>query len=192
MKKFAAVLAGILVATVLAIASVVAAVGLGMRNNGIDNGPWSTNLTVGGADAGMYTRAAVAVGGLLALAKEETIYYTAFTDSDGDTLTEDCSYRIAGQDPDARWWSITIYARDNYLVRNGDARHSVAQSTVERTRPGHFRAIVSPEEQPANWISSRNAGSPFSLTLRLYNPGQNVYSAPEKTPLPAISKERCR
>ncbi len=192
MRKFAAILAGLVVAAVLAIASVVVTVGIGIRDRGIDNGPWSTSLTVGSADADMYTKAAVAIGGLLALSKEETIYYTAFQDSDGDTLTEDCTYRVEGPDPDTRWWSMTIYALDNYLVRNDDNRPSVAQTTVTRTRPGHFHAVVSPKAQPVNWISSRNAGSPFSLTLRLYNPGASVYSAPDSTPLPSIKKETCK
>ncbi len=192
MKKFAITLAGVLFAIILAAISVAITVGIGLKDSGVTNGPWSTNLSVGGADADLYTRAAVAIGGLLALSKEETIYFTAFEDSDGDTLTEDCSYQIEGNDPDARWWSITIYALDNYLVVNDDDHPSVAQTTVSRTKPGHFIATVSPQAQAENWISSRNAGSPFSLTLRLYNPGERVYSSPETTPLPTIKKGECK
>lgn len=192
MKKFAAILSGLIVALVIAVASAGYLILSDIREKGTNNGPWSTNLTVGSADAGIYTKAAVAVGGLLALSKEETIYYTAFEDSDGNTLTEECTYRITGQDPDTRWWSMTIYALDNYLVRNDDNRPSIAQTTVERTQPGTFEAVVSADPQPGNWISSRNAGAPFSLTLRLYNPGESVYNAPDRTPLPTIKKEGCK
>jgi len=192
MKKFLSILSGLVVAFVIALASAGYLVISDLRDKGIDNGPWSTTLAAGSADAGIYTKAAIAIGGLLALSKEETIYYTAFEDSDGDSLTENCTYRVAGVDPDTRWWSMTIYALDNYLVRNDDNHPSVAQTTVERTRPGYFEAVVSADPQPVNWISSRNAGSPFSLTMRLYNPGEAVYTAPDKTPLPTIKKEACK
>lgn len=156
----------------------------------ISNGPWQTDLTTGGADANMYTRAGVALGGLLALSKEETIYYTAFRDSEGLTLSDNCDYTLRGYDPATRWWSITPYAADNYLPQNDDDHLSIAQSTVMRAPDGRFTIRVSATPKGENWVSSRNAGK-FSLTLRLYNPRPAVYEVPHSTPLPTIEREGC-
>lgn len=155
------------------------------------NGPWEADLTTGSADADMYTRARVALGGFLALSKEETIYYTAFRDSEGLTLSDNCDYIVRGYDPATRWWSLTAYAADNYLPQNDDDHLSVAQSTVTRAPDGRFTVNVSAEPQDQNWVSSRNAGN-FSLTLRLYNPRAAVYEAPATTPLPTLEREHCR
>ena len=43
----------------------------------VRNGPWATSLAVGSAQSGPYLRAYVAVHGLLALNRGETIYYNA-------------------------------------------------------------------------------------------------------------------
>lgn len=162
-----------------------------LGEGGVQNGPWNANLAVGGADADIYTRASVALGGLLALSKEETIYYTAFTDNEGLTLSENCTYEVSGQDPATRWWSITAYAADHYLPLNDDGRLSMAQSTVARASDGSFTIVVSPDPEDVNWISSRGAGK-FSLTLRLYNPERAVYEAPATTTLPTITRRTCR
>ncbi|MBW2939888.1 DUF1214 domain-containing protein [Zhongshania aquimaris] len=157
----------------------------------VRNGPWRTLLTTGAADAGMYQRAGIAVGGLLALSKQETLYYTAFEDNSGNQLQENCTYRILGKDPDARWWSLTAYADDHYLPQNDDNALSIAKTTVERDDDGHFEIMVSAKPQPKNWISSRAAGE-YSLTLRLYNPSSRVYEAPAAANLPNILRENCQ
>lgn len=157
----------------------------------LHNGPWRTLLAAGAADSGMYQRAAIAVGGLLALSKEETLYYTAFEDSNGQQLQENCTYHVLGNDPDARWWSLTAYAADHYLPQNTDNALSVAKTTVEREEDGQFDIVVSATEMPRNWLSSRAAGD-YSLTLRLYNPSTKVYEAPQSVELPVIQRESCQ
>jgi hypothetical protein len=155
----------------------------------IQNGAWDTNLAVGGAGSGPYLRAAVALTGLFALNRSETIYYSARRDSGGAALDGKCSYRIEGRDPDARWWSITSYAADNFLIPNSANRYSVSQSNAERSLDGSFviRASVAPES--GNWIPTAREG--FTLTLRLYNPGVAVSEGPGDVELPRILKEAC-
>ena len=79
---------------------------------GQGQGPWRASMLAGSQDADLYTRAQVAIGGLLALNRSETMYYLARTDSQGDVLRSRCTYRIHGTPPKARWWSITAYAED--------------------------------------------------------------------------------
>jgi hypothetical protein len=155
----------------------------------VTNGPWATNLATGGADADMYTRTFVALTGLLALNKDETIYYNATEDSAGDALDGRCSYRVEGRDPDARWWSITVYGTDHYLIDNPANRYSVSQTSIARAPDGTFVVRLSAVEETGNWIATSPDG--FQVTLRLYNPGASVKEKPADAPLPAIVKEAC-
>jgi len=183
------------------VVGIVAALALGLGSAGVlgyqkltqaavANGPWQVLLSAGNQDAGVYERTAVALGGLFALSRTETLYYSAMTDSSGLRLSDGCRYQVVGSDPDTRWWSLTAYAMDNFLIRNGDDHHALAQTTVEREADGSFVIHVAPTAQPKNWISNKDGGN-FILMLRLYNPGQSVYEAPGTAPLPEIVRGEC-
>ena len=156
---------------------------------GLRDGPWRTNLMVGNSGADLYTRARVAVHGLLALSRSETIYFTAAHDNDGEPLDGGCVYQVSGRDPDARWWSITAYGPDDFLIPNSAWRYSVSKTTVARTQDGSFSIQVGGRGSGSNWIPL--APERFSLTLRLYNPSELVALDPIDTVLPAIRKMGC-
>jgi hypothetical protein len=106
------------------------------------------------------------VHGLLALSREETVCYTARSDSDGAMLDGNCTYRLEGSDPPARWWSITAYGAD-----------------------GQFTVILSRARFEHNWIPT--AQGRFDLTVRLYNPRAEVIADPAHATLPSIEKLDC-
>ena len=153
------------------------------------NGPWRTSLAAGGVDADMYTRAHVALVGLLALNKTETIYYTANRDSRGEPFDPACSYRIEGRDPDARWWSITAYGRDFYLIPNPQKKYAVGKTNMVRAADGSFIIRLSQAPVDGNWIATSPDG--FEITLRLYNPGPRVLANADTVELPTITRETC-
>ena len=156
----------------------------------VRDGPWFTSLATGSVDSGRYLRAFVAVHGLLALNRHETIYYNAAVDSSGEKLSGRCDYTIEGRDPDARWWSITAYGPDDYLIPNRARHYSESMNSVMRRDDGSFVITVSQDARDANWIPV--GAHDFSLTLRLYNPDGRLAGDPARARLPDIHKERCR
>jgi hypothetical protein len=156
----------------------------------VHNGPWDTDPRIGSSASGLLLRAQVAIGGLLALNRAETIYYTASRDSSGALLDGACSYRIEGRDMDARWWSITSYASDHFLIPNAEERYSISKTSVQRGPDGGFVARASLTPEPVNWLPTAPGG--FTLTLRLYNPAPAVQDALATTPLPSLVKEACQ
>jgi hypothetical protein len=85
-------------------------------------GAWLTDPLAGNTKADLYTRARIAVTGLFALDKSETLYFVARQDDKGQALRSRCQYRISGVQPAARWWSITAYADDiSCLMLNNNA-----------------------------------------------------------------------
>lgn len=189
MKTVLKILAVLVVGTLLGLAATWLVVFRGGPQNAVHDGPWTTNLTVGSSNTDIYTRAAVAIHGLLALNRGETIYYAARGDSEGNRFDGRCTYLIVGRDPPARWWAITAYAMDDYLIPNPVHRYSVSKNSVTRDASGEFVTTVSPKPFDRDWIPV--AGAPFLLTLRLYNPAASVAADPAHVALPAIKKVSC-
>lgn len=182
-------LAALVIGTMLGLGATWAVIFHGPMPGGVSDGPWKTNLLIGSSGGGIYTRAAVAAHGLLALNRSETIYYSAYADDAGDRLDGNCTYLVAGRDPPTRWWSITAYAADDYLIPNPAHRYSVSKNSATRDASGKFIATVSKKHLGRDWIAV--AGAPFSLTLRLYNPDAAVAADPAHVTLPAIKKVSC-
>jgi hypothetical protein len=118
LKLFLKIIASVLIALALGLGSAIWAINSPPGENyNVVNGAWRTNLAIGSSRAGMYIRALVARTGLFALNKSETIYFIADTDDDGEPLHSSCDYRIEGKDIETRWWSITAYGEDHFLLR---------------------------------------------------------------------------
>jgi hypothetical protein len=182
------------VALVLGLGSAYYAVRIGLSGGEIANGPWRTSLVTGSQQADLYTRARVAVGGLLALAPSETVYWNADVDAAGRPLDARCDYRVEGEELPARWWSLTAYAADHFLIPNDAGRYSFSQTTLARAPGGPWTLTVSTETRSGNWLPSGRSGAtgPFALTLRLYNPAPEVHEQAASVRLPRIEREGCR
>lgn len=186
LKAVAFVLAAV-VTGVLATKPIVIAM---MDRIAVRNGPWRTSVGTGRTDANIYESAAVAVAGLYALAREETIYFTAFTDSAGAALEGSCTYHLTGRAPASRWWSLTMYGADNYLVPNAAGIYSRHASNLQLEADQSFVVNIASTMQPKNWLPSPAKGS-FSITLRLYNPEAAVVQNLSGVDLPSIVRESC-
>ena len=156
----------------------------------ITNGPWSTNTDNGTADASALSRARVALFGLLALPAKEAMYFTARTDSAGAALDGNCTYTVSGGELDARWWSITLYKGEGWLVKNEANRWSVGGNAPERDANGNWSFTVSPQSVEGVWLPTGRTPQ-FDLTLRTYHPKGALLNEPAKAKLPTIKKERC-
>lgn len=188
-------LAIVIIALVLGVGSALLylrTIGLG---DSIAVGPWKTSTAIGSTKADLYTRASVAVAGLLALNRSETIYFNASSDDEGDSLLTGCTYKISGEDPTAHWWSITLYGADHFLVANEKNIYSYGGNSVKREVDGSFVITVSPHKTANNWLPTGNLsgaiGEPFALTMRLYNPDKAFAEDPSGITLPKIEKEAC-
>lgn len=158
-------------------------------------GPWRVSTLAGSADADLYTRARVALGGLLALNRQETMYYLADSDSSGAPLRSRCTYRVSGKPPAARWWSVTAYAEDFFLFPVDSRRYSVNGGTAALDAQGRF-AFISAPRQPVNTVSG-GGEQPWlptpgerglMFTLRVYNPAPALAAAPASLEPPRIER----
>ena len=145
---------------------------------------WQSDWSIGSTSANPYVRARVARNGLLAMRKEEAVYFATLTDDTGARLKDACTYRVTGGDFPAKWWSITLYDADSRLPMNEDQHLSFDQTkarSLSGGNDGRWSFQISqepPASDTAAWVSSRAASS-FDVMLRLYQPNTALLADPE-------------
>lgn len=191
MKNLAGIAAAVAIGLVVGIGSAWLVLGNGQLLGRFEYDHWFGNENAGSTAADPYTRGIIATIGLLALNRSETIYFHRYLDEDGQPLTESCMYDLSGGDLPARWWSITVYAADDFLPLNDDAALSIDATQIVREAGGSWTARMAPQRGGAsNWISTRAAGT-FSLALRMYNPNDQARDDPSSIPYPKIRRLSC-
>jgi hypothetical protein len=140
---------------------------------------WATPpAEIGAYGTDYLTRAAIAWAGLGANTQIEAMYPTAYFDKAGATLVGSHRYRLvfpAGQQPPARaFWSVTMYDRAGYLVRNPAHRYAIGSShpPLYRRADGSIVILIQhdrPHGSRVNWLPAP-AGRAFRVNLRLYSP----------------------
>ena len=153
-------------------------------------GPWTTGKDLGTAQASAYTRAVVALRGLLALPATEARYYNAAVDSSGHPLEGRCRYRIVGTGLPSKWWSLTLYDREGYLVANKPGLYSIGSAGLPSAEQANWTVIVAPDQQPDHWLPTGGIAR-FELTLRAYLPDDGGKGNFSKDQLPTITREDC-
>jgi hypothetical protein len=183
-RRILAWAAALLIGLAIGAASAWAALEFGRSSFAERYGGWTHSRAAGSEAAGPYTRAIIAREGLLALSAREALYFTMSADENGRPLDEGCIYELTSPPLATRWWSVTLYAADNFLAQNTDHAPSVDASRTLTDAGGGWRARISPVRgQAANWISSRSARRGFTLTLRAYNPRDDFRPSAEALPI---------
>ncbi|WP_225907819.1 DUF1214 domain-containing protein [Hyphomonas sediminis] len=160
----------------------------------IDVNSWKSDWTIGSAAANPWTRARVARHGLLALTKDEAVYFTTATDSDGARLKDDCTYEVSGGEMPGLWWSVTLYDGESYLPRNKDNALSFDKTKAAASgAPDAWSFVIAADgPETGNWVSSK-AGGAFDLTLRIYKPDLALIEDPEGVlPAPTVKRLACK
>jgi len=161
------------------------------------NGPWRVNPSMDLKNPKQ--RALIAMVGLFALRESEVIYYTAIIDSEGEPLSSEHDYILTGTVPEARYWSYTLYGKDNFLIPNPDKIYAyngasiqytpkdTLQPEIENQSQATYSLFISNQPKDQNWLPSGD-NDQLALTLRLYNASPSVYNDLTGIPLPEIVK----
>lgn len=188
--------AALLIFVVLAVAGALGGVLLARRrlsSNVGDNpdeiklGAWTTNKLAGSSAANALTRARIAIHGILAMHRQETIYFFALQDDLGNPLDPDHEWEITGRSFDCRWWSFTLYDEEYQLIDSPSRRYSVHSDNVVPEPDGSYRIVISREDGRANWLAA-GAAKKLMVTIRLYNPSQAVLDNVAGVRLPSIRR----
>jgi hypothetical protein len=195
--RIVSALLGLVLGAACGLAAALAAAGIvgpGVRlGGGIDVDGWTSDWTIGSAAANPWTRARIARHGLLALTREEAVYFTRNTDDAGDRFSEACTYQVSGGKMPGQWWSVTVYDASSFLPGNTDNALSFDLTDAAAAGDaGTWTFTVSAAPAEGDWVSSNAAGA-FDMTLRIYKPTPDLIAAPTAalTP-PRVDKIACK
>lgn len=164
----------------------------------IKNGCWQVNPKMD-LKQNDKQRAHIAVKGLFALRESEVLYFIASEDSNGERLTSQNNYELVGTQPNARYWSYTMYGKDYFLIPNENKIYSFNLDNLNYISPDPldpeiagnaqmaYSIVISSDKQDGNWLPSGDEDQ-FHILLRMYNPAPEVYNNLEGVILPTIKK----
>jgi hypothetical protein len=154
-------------------------------------GSWNAFPDHGTPQADPYSRARFSRESDLALGRAEGLVFTARRDDGGETLLRECTYRIEGEMPPARFWTLSARDAGNEVIRIEGGRAPALHSQALLRRPDNsIVTTVSSRPAPENWLALDGTG-PFSLVLTLYDTAIASSSRIAEVELPHIVREGC-
>ena len=138
--------------------------------------------------ADLLTIAQIAVYGPYALTKKEVIYLSTSTDSEGNALDPKSDYVINGKKLDAKYWSITAYDENGFLIKNPINKYSYNLEDVKYEADStSYKINLSGYEKKENWLPVNNVKK-TTLIIRLYLPSEKLRENLTVETLPSIQK----
>jgi len=132
-------------------------------------GVWTAFPDIGTPNADPYSKARVARQGILSLGRAEGLAFAAEREAGGAPLRRECSYRIEGSTPPARFWTLYAADRASRVIKAVDGRESALHSLELLRQPDNSFAIaVGSRAAPGNWLAVSGSGA-MRLVLTLYD-----------------------
>ena len=179
---------------------IAAAVGLGatwqtlshgVAFGAVPIGPWTAWPKTGSREIDPYARANIARSGELPIGSGDGVAFIAHTDDTGRPLDGRCDVLLSGVTPQARFWTLTFYNPQGYLIGNSVNRQGFTSQEILRRADGSFDIFVAPRARSGNWLPTNGVDS-YLLVLRLYDSPVGVETrAAREVPMPAIAVQSC-
>ncbi len=142
-----------------------------------DGSAWFKRELSPGSEDGYLVRAHFMLGGRLPPPPGQLTELSADTDDEGRPLRTQCVYRLAGQGPLPRWWSVSV--ADAGAMAESRQR-ALDSDLVIRKANGETQIEVSSQPQPGNWLrlppSSRFSLLYTALPSPLLQSGKGPFS----------------
>jgi len=157
-------------------------------------GPWHAYPKAGTADADPYSVAIYTRGAVIPLASGEGLALVAREDSNKRRLDPTCIYRIAGQTPSARLWTLTAVDGHGRLVETLPGRTNLASDMLLRKPDGTFEIMAARRPHSGNWLplaANAKVSDGLRFVLRLYDAPVTTGAALDGVSMPVIDRQGC-
>jgi hypothetical protein len=194
LRTLATVTLVVLLAALLGISSAYFIIEREEPFNAVTIGPWHAYPKAGTAEADPYSVAIYTRGAVVPLASGEGLALVARKDSAGHQLDPTCIYRIAGQTPSARLWTLTAVDGHGRLVDTLPGRVNLASDTLLRAPDGTFEISAARRPHSGNWLplaANAKAGDGLRFVLRLYDAPVTTGAALDGVSMPEIDRQGC-
>lgn len=156
-------------------------------------GPWVAWTGAGRPEAEPYTRAHIALNGVLPVSSTSEIAFRAKTDSDGGRLTSGCDYAVAMEDFEPQWWNLAVFDGSGALVANAAERYAFSSGSAMREPDGRTLIAVARDARPGNWLpSGRSNRIVLVLTIQDASWAAAIHNGGAPKVMPRIVRTGCR
>lgn len=154
-------------------------------------GAWEAFPALQTADADPYAKSHRARAGKLLYGTAEGLTFSATVDDAGERLSAACSYRLTGQTPPARLWTLfTADARGEPLEAGTGLPSALNSWTVLRNPDSSFTVMLSRQARSGNWLALPSSDS-FRLVLTLFDTPTAGSSGLIDLTMPQLEKIGC-
>lgn len=161
------------------------------RIGAINIGPWTAFPHAGIDTIDPYTVARAVAEGTVPLGSTEGLSFEAVTDSQGRALSLACDYKIEGNTPPSKIWTLVSYDAAGLLAPAAPGGRSATYSNqLLFFADGSFQIQASRTPKPGNWLAISGKGG-MRLVLRLYDTPITANASSEKPAMPAILPGEC-
>lgn len=155
-------------------------------------GAWQAFPDAQTAAADPYARAHRAKAGRLLYGSAEGLMFEADRDDAGAALDAACDYRLSGQTPIARAWTLYVARPDGtVLISAAGLPNGLNSTIVARRADSSFDIALSNRASPGNWLALPQSG-PFRLELTLLDTPTAGSSGLFDLAMPRLEKKECR
>lgn len=190
MRSVAVLFAGLALSLALGLGSAWLAVRSPAPVDTIELGAWQAWPNAGTERADPYSRARLARTGEIPLGSGEGLMLLAQSDDSGAALTAGCDYRIVGQTPPARLWTLTVEDPEGRVAAGQAGVAALASDALLRAPDGAFEIALSRNIRSGNWVSTART-TRFRLVVRLYDTAARNVTALTALTMPRILRQRC-
>jgi hypothetical protein len=156
-------------------------------------GPWVAWTGAGRPEAEPYTRAHIALNGLLPVSSTSEIVFRAKADSDGSRLTSGCDYAVVMEDFEPAWWNLAVFDGSGGLVPNAAERYAFTSGAAMREPDGRTLIAVGRDARPGNWLpSGRSNRVVLVLTIQDASWAAAIHDGGAPKAMPRIVRAGCR
>lgn len=154
-------------------------------------GEWVAFPARGTPSADPYSKARFSREADLALGHAEGLVFIARRDAAGEPLQLECSYRLEGELPPARFWTLHAKDMDGGVVSPSGGRAPALHSDALLRAPENTAvATISRHPAPSNWLALEGSG-PFTLVLTLYDTAMASSARIAEVELPRLLGVSC-
>ncbi|PVB61080.1 DUF1214 domain-containing protein [Labrenzia sp. 011] len=194
LRTLAAISLVLAMASLLGISSAYLVIEREQPLDAVTIGPWHAYPKAGTAEADPYSVAIYTRGAVIPLASGEGLALVAREDSAGHLLDPTCVYRIAGQTPSARLWTLTAVDGRGDLVETLSGRVHVVSQNLLRAPDGTFEITAATAPHSGNWLplaAEASASDGLRFVLRLYDAPVTTGAALDGVSMPVIERTGC-
>lgn len=193
-RNLAAVLLIMIIASMIGISTAYMVIEREQPLDAVTIGPWKAYPKAGTAAADPYSVAIYTRGTVIPLASGEGLALVARRDGRDQLLDPTCEYRIRGQTPTARLWTLTAVDGKGRLVENLPGRTHLVSNQLLRSPDGNFEIAVAKDARAGNWLplsAAANASDGLRFVLRLYDAPVTTGAALDGVTMPEIERLAC-